>query len=627
MIRILLACLLLASTATAQTATAQTATAQTGEAPGASAPITTAHGISAFGPLKYPADFPHFEYVNPDAPKGGEMSFRGVYASRTFDSLNPFILKGEYAQGVERLHDTLLARAFDEPDSYYGLIAESLEYPEDRAWVIFNLRPEARFSDGTPITAEDVVWTLDTLKTQGAPYYRITLDDIAGAEALSPSRVKVTFAQGAATRNLPADVGQIEILPKHYYADVPFDESTLVPPVSSGAFRARDIKPGRAITYCQDPDYWGADLPVNRGHLNFDCFRYEYFADTTAAFESFKVGEYLLHEEYSSALWATNYDFPAVERGSIILDEIPDGRSSGAQGFWFNLRRPHLQDIRVREAIGILFNFEWSNEALFYGAYQRSDSFWENSNLQAEGIPEGAELALLEQIPDLPARVLTAPAVVPRISRPVAADRGATREASDLLDAAGWEVGPDGQRRNAKGEPLRLDFVDDSPSFERIILPFIENLKRVGIDARLEIIDPAQMEERQKVFDYDMITARLVLPLTPSVEVRTVFGSQSANAEGTLNLTGIADPAVDALIDRVVSAATREDMTIATRALDRTLRAQHIWIPNWFKGTHWLAYWDVFGRPDIKPPFDRGVDTWWFDAERYESLREAGALR
>ncbi len=598
-------------------------------APLAAQDSTEAHGISPFGDLKYPPGFAYFDYVNPDAPQGGHMRFRGTLASGTFDSVNYFILKGEAAQGLLRIHDGLLARAWDEPASYYGLIAESLEYPEDRSWVIFNLRPEARFSDGTPITAEDVVFTIDTMKTEAAPYFRITLEDVAGAAALDTHRVRIDFEEGAATRDLAATVGELPVLPRHYYDTVPFDQSTLDPPVSSGGFRIEAIDPGRSITYCRDPDYWGRDLPVNVGKDNFDCFTYEYFADTTAAFEALKVGEYLLHEEFSSAIWATAYDFPALDKGWIIRGEIPDGRSSGAQGFYMNLRREKFADVRVREAIASLFNFEWTNATLFHGLYQRSDSFWENSDLQATGLPEGAELAVLERYRgQLPDTVFTEPAASPPIRNPdQKIDRNAVRAASRLLEAAGWRVGADGMRANADGERLRVEIVSDNAAFERVLLPFIENLRRAGIDAIHTRVDAAEEVQRQEDFDFDIMIARIVLPLRPSVELRTVFGSRGADAPGTLNLAGVADPAVDALIEEIIAAPDLPAMTARVRALDRVLRAMHIWVPNWYKGSHWLAYWDVFGQPAIKPAYDRGVDYWWWDQAKYDALVAEGALR
>jgi microcin C transport system substrate-binding protein len=587
------------------------------------------HGISAFGELKYAPDFQHFDYVNPEAPQGGTMSFRGVLASQTFDSLNNFILAGEPAQGLELIYDSLLAPSHDEPDSAYGLIAESLEYPETREWVIFNLRPEARFSDGEAVTAEDVVWTLEALQTMGSPYWRITLDDVESAEALGEHRVRFDFVDGAATRDLPKLVGELSILPKHYYEEVAFDRSTLEPPVGSGRYVIDDVSPGQSIRYCRNPDYWGEGLPVNVGSFNFECYVYRYFGDNTAAFEALKVGDYLFHEEYTSAIWATGYDFPAIDRGWVKREILPDERSSGAQGFWLNLRREKLRDIRVRRAIGLMFNFEWTNETLFYGLYERTDSFWENTSMQASGPLTGDELATLEPHRDqLLPEVFDQTAYTPPVnSADQQTDRAAIREASRLLEDAGWVVGDDGLRRNADGEVLTLEMIDDSPALERIALPFISNLRRIGVDARFERIDSAQMQERQENFDYDITIGRIVLPLSPSVELRSVFGSAGRDAPGTLNLSGVADPVVDALIEEIISAESREALETRVRALDRVLRSKHIWVPNWYKGEHWIAHWDVFGRPETKPPYDRGDEFWWWDEEKYQALRDNGALR
>jgi microcin C transport system substrate-binding protein len=599
-------------------------------APAAQADETTivSHGISTFGELKYPAGFPHFDYVDPDAPKGGTMSFRGTGASGTFDSLNAFILAGEPAQGFERLYDTLLVRAFDEPDAVYGLLAETIEYPEDRSWVIFTLREGAAFADGHPVTAEDVVFTVETIKADGSPRYQLRLKDIASATALSEREVRIDFAEEAPKRDLIADVGQLEILPAHYYETVDFTRSTMEPPLGSGPYVVADADPGRTVTYCRNEAYWAAELPVNVGKNNFDCYRYEYFADQTASFEALKGGTYLFHEENFSAQWATGYDFPALDRGWVVRETIPDDRPSGAQGFWFNLRRDHLTDPRVREALGMMFNFEWSNETLFYGLYDRTDSFWENSDLQASGPLEGDELAFLEAWRDrLPTAVFSAPAYTPPVSSTRQLDRGVARAAGELLDAAGWEVADDGLRRDTVGDTLDVEFLLSSPAFERIIIPYIDNLRAIGVDARYTLVDFAQYEQRQEDFDYDIVVGRFVLPLSPSIELRELFGSESAGRPGTFNLSGLADPVVDEIIERVIEAEDRETLTTRVRALDLVLRAMHIWAPNWYKGTHWLAYWDVFGRPETKPPYDRGVDYWWFDQAKFDALRAAGALR
>jgi microcin C transport system substrate-binding protein len=590
--------------------------------------LIESHGISAFGELQYPADFPHFDYVNPEAPKGGTISFRGTLASQTFDSLNYFILQGEPAQGIERIYDTLMVEAFDEPDSVYGLLAEKITYPEDRSWVIYTLRDGARFSDGEPVTAADVVFTIETLKEKGRPAFRFTLDDVAGAEALSEREVRVTFNEDAQTRDLISQVGLIPIIPEHYYETVDFTKSTLEPPVGSGAYVVDRVDAGRSVTYCRNPDYWGADLPVNVGKDNFQCYRYEYFADTTAAFEALKAGVYLFHEEFFSAIWATGYDFPALDKGWVKREVIEDNRPSGAQGFWFNLRRPHYQDRRVREAISLMFNFEWSNETLFYGLYERTDSFWEGSNMQAAGMAEGEELALLEAYrTDLPETVFAEPAYSPPVSTTRKTDRGHVREANRLLEEAGWIIGDDGLRRNAAGDVLTLKFIDDGPAFERIILPYVENLRVIGVDASFELIDAAEFQERRENFDYDIITTRFVLPLSPSVELRNLFGSKSADAPGSFNVSGVSDPVVDGLIEQVIAAEDRETLNTRVKALDRVLRDKIIWVPNWFKGTHWIAYWDVFGRPETKPPYDRGIDFWWWEQEKYDALVAEGALR
>lgn len=589
--------------------------------------ITVSHGISAFGDLKYPPDFPHFDYANPDAPKGGFISFRGTLASQTFNSLNLFILDGDPAQGLERIYDTLLQRAWDEPDAAYGRLAETIEYPEDRSWVIFNLRPEARFSDGEPVTAEDVVFTVETLQENAVPSYRALVTNIESTEILSDTRVKLTFSDGVSTRDLIQNVGIVEILPAHYYDTVDFTQSTMERPIGSGPYIVSEVNPGKSITYCRDEDYWGADLPVNIGSWNFDCVTYEYFADNTASFEALKSGEYLFHEEFFSALWGTAYDFPALNDGYVVRDTIPDGRAAGTQGWFFNTRRDYLSDPRVREAIGLAFNFEFSNLTLFSGLYNRTDSFWEGTAMEASGPITDAERTLLEPFRDqLPATVFNDPVFVPAISgdrlRSVPLDRAVA-----LLEEAGWVVGADGRLRNADGDALELEFLDQGPGFERIVLPFARNLDRLGITAVFNQITPSEYEERQKRFDFDIVSARLVLGLIPTATIRSVFTSAAASTEGSLNLSGLADPVVDELVEIMLGANTNDEMIVAAQALDRILRAKHIWIPQWSKGTHWIAYWDVFGFPDIKPPYNRGDAFWWFEQEKYDRLIEIGALR
>ncbi|TYO91404.1 extracellular solute-binding protein [Oceanicella actignis] len=586
-----------------------------------------AHGISAFGDLKYPPDFAHFDYADPDAPKGGIWSGRGTGGSNTFDSLNPFILKGEPAQGVGLTLDSLLISSADEPDSAYGLVAREIVYPPDRSWVRFVLRPEARFADGSPLTAEDVAFSFEILRDKGSPSIRLRLRDVASVTVEAPDAVRYDFAPGALTRDLPALVGSLPIFSKAWWQGRDFAQSSLEPILGSGPYEVEEVKPGRSITYRRRDDYWARDLPAMRGAYNFDRIRFEYFKDYTAAFEAFKAGAFLFHEEFFSKIWATGYDFPAVEKGWVKREILPDRTPSGTQGFWFNLRRAKFQDPRVREAIALGFDFEWSNRTLFHGLYRRTDSFFENSPLEAEGPPSEAELALLRPLAaHLPPAALEGPPYSPPVSNGSGSDRRLLRRAMKLLDAAGWKV-RDGLRRNAAGEVLSIEFLDDSPTFQRIIGPFIENLRKMGIDARLRIVDAAQYQARVKNFDFDIVPGRFVMSLTPGPELRNMFGSAGADQPGAPNLTGLANPAVDALIEKVVSARSREELTTAVHALDRALRSLHIWVPNWHKSGHTVAYWDVFGRPPVKPPFARGViGLWWWDEEKAARLRAEGAL-
>jgi len=591
--------------------------------------IVEAHGVSSFGELKYPADFEHFDYVNPDAPKGGEMS---TWAFGSFDSLTPFILKGNAASLSTIFYDSLMTGTLDEPDAMYGLVAHMVEYPESREWAIFHMRPEARFRDGTPLTAHDVVFTFDTLLEKGRPTYKVTLKDFRAVEALDDHAVKFTFDPEGPLRELLMTAAGLPILSKEYYETRDFTESSLEAPMGSGAYELLDVSPGRYVKYQRRDDYWARDLPVNVGQNNFDTITLEYFADYTTAFEAFKAGAYLYREEFQSKLWATSYDFPAVRDGHVVVEDLPDGRPTGTQGFWFNLRKEKFADPLVREAIGMAFNFEWSNESLFYGIYERTDSFWENSMLlQAEGMPSEAELALLEPLrADIPEAVFTDTAYSPPESRADnVGDRRNLRTASRLLDEAGWSVGSDGVRRNAQGQPLTLEVLNDSPSFDRIILPFIENLRVIGVDARAIRVDSSELQEREKTFDFDMVVQRYVMSSTPGNELVSIFGSDTADVPGSANLAGLANPAVDALIDHVAKAESRDELETAVRALDRVLRSLHIWVPQWYKGVHNIAHFDVFGRPytDTPPPYGMGeLSIWWYDAEKAEALRDAGAL-
>jgi len=577
------------------------------------------HGLSAFGELKYGPDFQHFDYVNPNAPKGGRLAHIGPAATITFDSFNPFILRGDAAQGLELLFDSLMVRAMDEPDAVYGLVAKTAKLAPDRRSVTFQMRPEAKFSDGSPLTAEDVVFTFETLKTKGHPHYRILLRDVVRAEALGPHEVRFVF-QGENLRDLPLTVATLPILSKAYYATREFDQTTLEPPLGSGPYRISDFKQGSYTTFKRREDYWAKDLPVNRGRYNFDEIRYEYFRDRTAALESLKAGAYDLREEFTAKDWATSYDIPQVKDGRIVLLTLPDESPSGAQGFFLNNRRAKFSDRRVRKALDYAFDFEWTNANLFYSLYTRTASYFENSEMKATGKPSPEELALLEPYRDqLPPEVFDEP-YVPPVSDGSGSDRRLLRTAAKLLEEAGWEL-KGNQRVNKNGEVLSIEFLVYEPTFERVIAPYIKNLKSLGIDAYIRRVDPAQFERRVKAFDFDIITQRFSMRLTPGAELLNFFGSEAAATEGSFNRAGIKNPVVDALAQKALEARTREELVTAIRALDRVLRAGHYWVPQWYKASHHIAYWNKFGRPETKPKYDRGiVDTWWYDAEKASKL-------
>ncbi len=587
------------------------------------APEGARHGLSAFGELKYPPGFAHFDYVNPDAPVGGSLSMIGTAGLITFNSFNPFIIKGDPAQGMALVFDSLMTRAYDEPDAVYGLVAHSAKLEPDRSGVTFYMRPEAEFADGSPVTAADVVFTYETLKRDGRPIYNAMLRDVEQAEALDDHTVRFTF-NGPGKRRLPMMIAGLPILSKAYYQEQPFNESTLDPPLGSGPYEVGDFKQGRFVTLRRRDDYWGWDLPVNQGRYNFAELRYEYFRDRTAELEALKAAEFDLREEFTSKSWATEYDIPQVRSGQMKLMTLEDGRPSGAQGFFINTRREKFADRRVRLALDYAFDFEWTNENLFYGLYERTASYFENSPLKAKGKPSEAELALLEPYRDQLPESVFEEAYLPPASDGSGRDRRKLRQASRLLDEAGWVI-REGRRVNAEtGEPLEIEFLIFSPTFERVIGPYVRNLDMIGIDARIRRVDPSQFQERMKSFDFDITTQRFVLNQTPGPELRNYFGSDAAEAKGSFNLAGISSPVVDALIDEVLAAETREEMQTAARALDRVLRAGHYWVPQWYKTSHHLAFWNKFSWPETKPPYDRGViETWWYDEDKAAQLEAA----
>jgi microcin C transport system substrate-binding protein len=617
--------------AEAESGTEVAAAEAAAEAPAAEGETIVSHGYNFFGDLKYPADFARLDYVNPDAPKGGEIS---EWAGGTFDSFNPYTLAGNPAALASIGHESLMTATADDPTSLYCLICSTVEYPESLEWAIFELRPEARFADGSPLTAEDVEFSFDIFMEQGLESFRAAFGAmISDVEALDEHRVRFTFAEDAAIRDRIPLAGGISVLSKAWFEETGqrIDEPSDEPFLGSGAYVLDSFDYGRRVVYARDPDYWGADLPINVGRNNFERLRIEYFADSNVAFEAFKAGEYTFRIENSSLQWATQYDFPAVEKGWVVTAELPNGNLPAAQSWVMNLRDPKFQDPRLREAIGLMFNFEWSNESLFYDLYERTTSFWMNTDMMAQGLPGEDEVAILQPLVDeglLPPEILTEEAVVPPTSAPEReTDRGNLRRAGQLLDEAGWTVGEDGLRRNADGEVLEIVFLESQPTFERVILPFVGNLERLGIRARLDMVDPAQATQRRDESDFDMANLSPAMSLEPSTELEQWFGSGSAN-ESNRNLMGLQDPAIDRLIDVVVAADTREEMEAAVRALDRVLRAKLFWVPQWYKPTYWVAYYDMYEHPEPLPPYALGeMDFWWFNEEKAAELRAAGAFQ
>ncbi len=579
--------------------------------------LIESHGLSAFGDLAYPADFHHFRYVDPNAPKGGSFSQIGPDRQfnqnfLTFNSLNSYILKGDAAQGMELTFATLMVRCGDEPDAMYGLAAEKVRRSADGLTYQFFIRPQAKFHDGSRLTAHDVAFSLNILKEKGHPLISQSLRDFAGAKADDDTSVTASFAPKRA-RDVPLFVAGLPIFSRAYYATKPFDESTLDVPLGSGAYKVGRFEPGRNIEYERVKDWWGADLPVARGQNNFDTVRFEYYRDRDVGFEGFTAGNYLFREEFTSRTWAMRYDFPAFKDGRVKRDVLPDDTPSGAQGWFINTRRPKFADARLREALINAFDFEWTNKTIMYGSYERTVSVFQNSDMMAKGPPGAEEIALLEPFRGtLPAEVFGEP-YLPPVSDGSGQDRAPLRKAAQLLKDAGCVI-TDGKRVLPNGERIAIEFLIDEPSFEPHHAPFVKNLGTLGIDATVRVVDPVQYRARRDGFDFDITIDRFGFSATPGDSLRTFFSSQAAALKGSNNLAGIAEPAVDALIDAIIAAQTRPELTTACRALDRVIRAGRYWIPQWYKASHWIAYWDVFGRPAAQPRYFRGIpDTWWYD--------------
>lgn len=571
------------------------------------------HGLALHGDLKYGPDFTHFEYVNPEAPKGGEMRLAGI---GTFDSLNPFILRGTPPSGLGMTFDTLTVQSQDEPFSVYGLIAESIQVPEDHSWVSFSLRPQARFHNGSPVTSEDVIFTFEALKTKGHPFYRAYYANVAKAEAASPHHVTFFFS-GPENRELPLIIGQMPVLSKAYWREREFEQTTLEAPLGSGPYRVIQVDPGKSITYERDPSYWGADLPVNVGRHNLDRFRYEYFRDVNVALEAFKAGQYDFRQENIARLWATGYEGPALRRGQIIMEEIPHELPTGMQGFVFNTRREVFRDPLVREALSLVFDFEWSNQHLFHNAYVRTKSYFSNSELASAGLPSPEEIELLHQHRErLPERVFTQE-YQPSVTDGSGNIREQMRTALALLAQAGWEVSPRDRRlRHASdGTALEFEILLHDSSFERVCLPYVRNLERLGITARVRTVDATQYQNRINDFDFDMTVNVFSQSLSPGNEQRDFWSSEAAAIPGSRNIAGVRDPVVDELVDLVISAPDRASLVTRTRALDRVLLWGHYVIPHWHSRVFRIAYWDKYERPEIIPKYGLELESWWMKPE------------
>lgn len=585
----------------------------------ASATITESHGYAQFGTLKYPPRFTHFDWVNPAAPKGGTLR---VMAFGTFDTLNPYTFKGtspvatpNFLQyGVNELNEPLMvgtglyAPSGDEPTSSYGLIARSVEYSEDRSWVVFNLRPEARFHDGMPITARDVAFSYRLLLKEGHPQYRTNLQEVQRVDILGPQRIRFVFKR-AGNPLLILRLGEMPVLPQHYWKDRDFKATTFTPPLGSGPYRITQVQPGRQLVFERVKDYWGKDLAVNRGFANFDRVEVEFYRDSDVAFEAFKAGEFDIYIEHQAKNWASGYDFPAVRRGEVIKAQVAHQIPTQTQGLFMNTRRATFADVRVREALGMMFDFQWTNRTLFSGAYQRSLSYYPNSEFCATGVPQGREWLLLSPYREqLPASLFTQP-----FSLPSTDGRGIPRQtlrrALGLLGEAGWKL--NGQRlQNSAGQPLRFELMLVNPNLERILQPYVENLASIGIDARLRTVDRAQYKQRLDQFDYDMILMTLNQTLSPGLEQWQYFHSSQVAVKGSKNYAGINNPIVDHLLEQLLAAQSRDDQLAAGRALDRVLLWQHYMIPNWYLNYHRLAYRNRFAFVTT-PPYTLGLSAWW----------------
>ena len=596
--------------------------------------VITSHGYSFYGDLDYPADFTHFDYVNPEAPKGGELAIPFI---GTLDSMNPYSGKGRAHAFSVYPYESLLADAApaDKYGQSYCLLCKSVEYPEDKSWVIFHMRPEAKFSDGTPVTAHDIAFSHNLLLDQGLKSYADAVRKrIPKVEVIDDHTIKFYFADGISRRSLIEQVGGVPAWSKKWFDETgqKLSENWIEGPPGSGPYVIDEIDLSRRLVLKRNPDYWGKDLPVNQGRHNFDTLRVEIFADDTAAFEAFKAGEYTFRAEGDSKKWASGYDFPKVDSGAVKLEELPNGAPPSPSGIIFNLASPDFQDRRVREALALAFNFEWSNESLLYGLFERRASFTQNSPLMATGVPEGAERAFLDSLGDLvPSEMLEEEVNVPATSEPSRLyDRRNARKAAALLEEAGYPVGSGGKRVTPDGAPFELDFLfssSSSPTTRGVMENFVNNLESLGVAVNFEVVDTAQYTSRERARDYDLVVDSYTSFLGTGTGLAQRFGSEAAEYS-LFNPAGLASPLIDSIIEESLRAETREEEVAIMTALDRALRHEFIMIPLWYNPDHWVAYYDQFEHPAEIPPYSLGyLDFWWYNEDKAKALRDAGALR
>lgn len=576
------------------------------------------HAVTLYNEApKYPANFTHFDYTNPDAPKGGTFRQAGF---GSFDSLNPFISKGVAADDIGLIYDTLMRQSLDEPFTEYGLVAERIERAPDNSWVRFYLRPQARFHDGHPMRAEDVVFSFQTLTKSGSPLFRSYYADIEEAVAEAPLQVLFRFKHSD-NRELPLIIGQLPVLPKHFWENRDFSKANLETPLGSGPYKVAQVNAGRSIHYERVKDYWGKDLPINRGLYNFDTLVTDYYRDNTVALEAVKAGQFDYWLEMSAKNWATAYDIPAVRQGRLIREEIPNGNTTGMQGFVFNLRRPVFQDVRVRKALSLLLDFEWTNKQLFNGSYTRTTSYFDNSEMASRGAPSPAELKILEplrgQIPD---EIFEKPFSLP-VTDGSGVVRDQQREAFRLLQEAGWKV-VGNQMVDAQGKPMVIEFLLAQTEFERILLPYKRNLADIGIDLQIRRVDVSQYITRRRSRDYDMIVGSFPQSSSPGNEQRDYWDSTSADRPGSYNAIGLKNPAVDTLVAGLINADSRQSLIDHTRALDRVLLWGYYVVPNWHIKTWRVAYWDHIAHPKVSPLYDIGTSTWWAKPDKAPAVPE-----